>query len=138
MRAQRDIINQHLARFGAKVGLSRLRLDDEGFAALQILDMVITVNIYSEQKLAVFSAAIGELPAQVQDALFREVIRAQEFGVETGGSFFTVDDARKVWLCHGVVVANITYEDFEAVLENLFAFAQHWKQELDTLISRNR
>ncbi|MEW6605865.1 MAG: type III secretion system chaperone [bacterium] len=132
---QKDLINDHLKTFGAKVKVDDLALDEENFCGIVFgkkgEEIQINIEVIEEEDMVCFHTTLLELPKENREEIYRQLLSAHLFGLETNGAFFGVNpETDDVLLCYTWVLEQMEYQDFEAMLENLFAATKYWISEL--------
>lgn len=121
-------VNQHLQRIGRRFGIADLRLDERGTAAIEVEDVLLVFYHDEEEGLTTINALLTPVPMPESESLAMQLLKAQELGRDTGGCFFTLDDNRLLWLSYSIFLKTISYEDFSAIVEQVFAHAVAWRQ----------
>jgi hypothetical protein len=121
------LVNQHLQRLGAKFGIESLQLNENGIAGIEVLGIPLVFYHDDSEGLTTVNALLTQEPLPEIDSLAMQLLKAQELGVDTGGCFFTLDSNRMLWLSYSIIVKIMSYEDFSAVVEQVFAYAVAWR-----------
>lgn len=119
--------------YGKEIGLTELALNDEGVCALTF-DEKINVDILfrKEQDQAIFISKVGELPPEGKEGFYRELLKANAFGMETAGATLGIDEDENSVVLSYVLIAHImVYDLFKTVLANFVDLAEEWIQKLE-------
>lgn len=125
---QRVLANQHLQRLGTEFGIENPKLNEYGVAGFEALNIPLIFHHDEEQGLMTISALLSQVPIPESESWVMRLLKAQKLGIDTGGCFFTLDDNRLLWLSYSIFLKTISYEDFSAIVEQVFAYAVAWRQ----------
>jgi len=122
-----------LQEVAARTGVSGLQLDEAGLCGLSYADdLELVLECPENSPLLYLYAPLAPLPDQGVKALFRQVLKANFLGLETGGASFAIHDRyNSVMLCHREAIDRLE-DDYalETLLSNFIAMAGQWKKTL--------
>jgi hypothetical protein len=124
----RTMVNQYLKRLGERFALENLQLNANGIAGIEVVDVPLIFHHDDERELTTINALLTPIPAPDIEALAMRLLKAQELGTATGGCFFTIDDNQLIWLSYTIFLKQLTYEQFSAIVEQVFAYGVAWRQ----------
>jgi hypothetical protein len=133
--SHRELVNKYLKRFGKKIGIPDLTLDEDNYCAIQF-DENIQVNIEvvgeENEEIVCFYSSVKEVPKNNQEELFYKLLELNLFGLQTNGACFAIHpEANEILLCFTWVSSKfMEYESFEECIESLSIFTKHWRNEL--------
>ena len=131
-------MNQRFAEIvqnlGKTVGIDDLAPDDNGYLCLTFDER--PVNIEERDGIIFLYAAIGPLPADGLEGLYRQLLSANCFYRETQGATLGVDDKLGVLLFYQTPSAALEGNQFETVLQNFINTADAWRGRLEEARSK--
>lgn len=120
---------QHLQDIALTLGLPALDFDSNGCARM-LFDGKVAVNFESDElsgQLHLY-CDLGELPLRGREALYRALLEANLFGVQTQGATLAVDGSQdQVVLSRSVLVEEISLGSFSQVLDGFIGSADYWQ-----------
>lgn len=123
---------QHLNDLLVTLGLPSLEFDSHGCARM-LFDGHVTVNFECDAitgQLDLYSD-LGRLPAQGCEALYRSLLEANLFGVQTRGATLSVDSRQnQVVLSRTMLVNSLSLSLISQVLQDFVDCAGHWQKHL--------
>lgn len=123
---------QHLKDIALTMGLPALDFDANGCARM-LFDGKVAVNFESDElagQLHLYSD-LGELPLRGREAVYRALLEANLYGVQTQGATLAVDGSQdQVVLSRSVLVEELSLNSFSLVLEGFVGCAEYWQQFL--------
>lgn len=123
---------QLLDDLARNMGLPALPLDTNHCARLNF-NGGLSVNFESDEisgHLHLYSE-LGELPLRGREAIYRELLSGNVFGLKTGGAALSLDSlSDTVLLCQTVMPGQYGLSEFAAFLENFVGCAEHWQKFL--------
>ncbi|GBC93874.1 hypothetical protein HRbin15_02376 [bacterium HR15] len=122
------LVNQHLQKLGARFGIEQLQLNEQGIAGIEVMDIPLIFHHDEELNLTTVNALLTPIPIPESESWAMRLLKAQELGIDTGGCFFMLDDNRQLWLSYSIFLRFLSYEDFDAIVEQVFAYAVAWRQ----------
>lgn len=125
-------VHDFLAELGQKMGLPQLGLDEDNCCRL-VFDETIPVDFeYVESdKVLHLSSAVAPLPIQNKERFYEKLLRANLFGVETGGASFALNAVDSdIILFRSCDIENLDFTDACLILENFIQAAEAWKEKL--------
>ncbi|MDR0393047.1 MAG: type III secretion system chaperone [Puniceicoccales bacterium] len=124
-----------IAAYGKEVGLPDLRLNEDNLCSLNF-DSKINVDIVfrKEQDQCIFASKIGVIPLENKETFFKELLKANAFGIETAGASLGVDEENdSIVLSYIFITQSFVYELFKTVLNNFVDLVEKWMQKLEDL-----
>lgn len=124
-------VNHMLEEVAARTGVSGLRLNDAGLCGLSYIDdLELVLECPENSPLLYLYAPLAPLPDQGAEVLFRQILKANFLGLETGGASFAIHERyNSVMLCHREAIDLLEgNHGLEMLLSNFIAMASHWKK----------
>lgn len=122
-------VNLFISRFGRTVGAELDPLDETGFAEMRCGKVSIGLNTNIEHATLLLLARVSDLPDNPTPAFYRRLLGLNLLA--TGQCAFAIDDGRhKLYLRAMRPLQGFCYEEFETLLHNLAAVAEHMLDEL--------
>src|ERR671916_1732744 len=127
--SSREGLAQLLGEFGRSMGISGLRLNEGGLAAVAFDgDLVLHIGHESATDLAVLYIEVA--PAhdrQEPGALERRLLEANLTAAETGGGYFALDARNgRPFLVRRLSLRGLALPEFEAAVRDLVDAAEAW------------
>jgi hypothetical protein len=116
-------------QLGKTVGIDDLAPDDNGYLCLTFDER--PVNIEERDGIIFLYAALGPLPTDDPENLYRRLLSANCFYRETQGATLGVDDRLGVLLFYQTPVAALEGNQFETILQNFINTADAWRGRLE-------
>lgn len=123
---------QHLKDIALTMGLPALDFDSNGCARM-LFDGKVAVNFENDEVAGLLHlySDLGELPLRGREAVYRALLEANLFGVQTQGATLALDGSQdQVVLSRSVLVEELSLSSFTKVLEGFLACAEYWQQFL--------
>jgi hypothetical protein len=124
--------HQHLNDLLVTLKLPALEFDSNGCARM-LFNGQVTVNFECDAitaRLDLYSD-LGRLPAQGCEALYRTLLEANLFGVQTRGATLSVDSRQnQVVLSRTVLVSSLGLSLISQILQDFIDCAGHWQSRL--------
>jgi hypothetical protein len=136
----RELVNDYIARFSAKVSEARGGeivfdpLDADGYTSVRRGSATIGINVLAEQGVLLFLARVLKIPAEEQGELFRFLLELN-FTATSDAAFAIEKDTDTVCLRAMRSIAGLDYEEFEDMLHTIAAVADEWDDELQARFS---
>lgn len=125
--------DQLLLDLGQMAGLPQpLRFDQHGCARLMFdAHLGIDFERHADAGLIQVYSVLGPVPAEGRDALFQQLLEANLFGADTGGSTLALDsEMGEVVLCRSVATDGMAAAAFVQLVEQFASVAEDWKTRL--------
>ena len=123
---------QHLQDIATTLGLPALDFDSNGCARM-LFDGKVDVNFENDEisGLLHLYSDLGELPLRGREAVYRALLEANLFGVQTQGATLAVDGSEdQVVLSRSVLVEELSLSSFSKLLEGFVNSAEYWQNVL--------
>jgi hypothetical protein len=124
-----------IAIYGKEVGLPDLRLNEDSICSLNF-DSKINVDIVfrKEQDQCIFASKIGVIPLENKEVFFKELLKANAFGIETAGASLGIDEENNsIVFSYIFITQSFVYDLFKTVLNNFVDLVEKWMQKLEDL-----
>lgn len=125
--------DQLLLDLGQTAGLPQpLRFDDQGCARLTVdSHLHIDFERDADADLIQLYSVLGPMPARDNEALYRQLLEANLFGLETAGATLSIDpDQREIVLCRTIRAEGTAAPAFVQLVERFIAAAEQWKERV--------
>lgn len=124
-----------ISNVGLEFGLD-LSLNEDGVASLIVDDKFEIEFEYVEDLECLFiSSALGTLEGNGNEGIYKELLKANLYGKDTGGAVFAVDErTNEVMLFFNVMVDKTNYESFRDEMERYLNTIIDWSAKIQTLI----
>ena len=124
-------INDLLQQFTHSIGIADFALDAQGYACLQIDELLVNLEHVEHTDTLLLYAVMGTLPTTPNAALYAQLLEANFFFNGTGGATLGLDKgAGMVVLTQALDCTGKTLETFEGCLDRFVNAAQRWSQTL--------
>lgn len=115
--------------FGAEVGIKDFGPDENGVFALVIDDMNVEFEEVPGSNQFVIRSAVGELPPEGRERLYRTLLDAMYMGEVTGGACFSfIPDSNIVCLFRFVFLLQSDVSSFKKDLEKFVNTLEEWRR----------
>ena len=124
-----------IASYGQDVGISDLKLNEQGVCSLNF-DSKVNVDIVfkQDQDQCIFASNLGEIPTDNLENFFRELLKANVFGISTAGTTIGIDEGTNmVVLSFTFITQSFTFDLFKTVLDNSVSLVDEWTQKVENL-----
>ncbi len=127
-------LNDILREFGNQTGLDGLSLDENNMCRLIFNgEMVVDIELLSDGKTFFMYATVGKVPPTKEGELYKELLKANLFGRETGGASFGLYEEKGEILLHRRFDCDSTdYDTFCSALESFVGALEHWRNRLSS------
>ncbi|CAM2005544.1 CesT family type III secretion system chaperone [Acanthopleuribacter pedis] len=133
MQAAVETVNQWL------VNMSRdwetpVTLDEEGACAISAANgFTLELYVVSAMERCFMNLHLMDMPIENREGFYEQVLAMNMHQQETHGATLAVDPKNKsVLLCYSQMVASLTAEDFQNLLQNLLSTAETLVSQLKT------
>ena len=131
--------SEYIVNYGKEVGLSDLRLNEDGICSLSFDEKLNVDIVYrKEQEQVIFAAPIGDIPAEGQESFFRQLLISNAFGIENAGAILGIEeDENRVVLCYMFISSTFSFDLFKTVLANFVDLVEVWQEKIKTIESES-
>ena len=132
------LIDSLIPALGKHVGIPQLNLDDSGWCALFVDELVINIEYRDSSEQLFIYTPVGVLPAENREPLYRELLEANCFFRGTQGGCLSVDSgAGVVLLSFSWPVRALCEAELIQLIENVVNVAETWSKRLRRIGSRD-
>ncbi len=126
------LVNSWLAAVAAEANIPSLSLDTNGVCALRYGDDVECIIEFPEGSEVIYLyTPMGPAPLEGPERLFRELLKANLFCMETHGATFALDETgHRILLCYPQPIALLDEQLFKNILANFLDIAAIWYERL--------
>ena len=121
-----------LLKFGQRVGIADLALDDDNYCMLRLDDTLsLSIEFFAAGEQVIFTARVGTLPREQRNALLQAIAEANFHWAGTGGGTLSLnpqDDS--VYLQFREASTQMDQQRFENLLQALVHNTERWAARL--------
>lgn len=126
----RSAVVEILSLFGAKVGLTGLSLDEDGFGAIGLDDLIVNVELRGAADAFAFYVRLGAADETRRAEVAIAMADGNYMLYGTQGATLGMNRAGDVVLTVQVVASSLTPVRFEQILANVVNISMAWRRRL--------
>ena len=127
MSELKERIQSLVKAFGSEVGLKDLCLDDDGFCAMSINDVMVGVELDEEGNRLLWYAMIGNVPQNCRMEFYERLLDANHFWNRTFGATLSVEKGTGlVTLAYSLPTELVSLDSIVKVTANFSEAAGLW------------
>ena len=123
-----------IAELALRLKLSDFALNENGLACLGV-DETLEIHFENDQernRLQVYSI-LGSVPAEGKEALFRQLLEGNLFGIETRNAILGIDDVtEEIVLSLALDCEKVGVDEFERIVSHFVATVEDWRRRLES------
>ncbi|MGI9228469.1 MAG: type III secretion system chaperone [Gammaproteobacteria bacterium] len=128
------VMNTLLEEFGNSISIEGLKLDDEARCNLQFDDVVLSIELGSDEKSAYIYSLLGTPPENNLEQFYAVLLYANYMFQSTAGATLSVDlNNGGVVMVRELPLDGLRLPEFEQVLEQFVNTTEQWMRSLQDI-----